>query len=55
MKHTQTKQSSTKDSKNVRIGTMSPIFEKKSDPKPKNESSKDSGRVRIGTMSPLFD
>jgi hypothetical protein len=54
MKHTQAKQPSTKDNKNVRIGTMSPVFDKKKNSTRKNESTKDSGRVRIGTMSPLF-
>ncbi|MCP4876667.1 MAG: hypothetical protein GY896_14505 [Gammaproteobacteria bacterium] len=54
MKPTQAKKPSTKDNKNVRIGTMSPVFDEKTNPKRKNTSTKDSGRVRIGTMSPLF-
>ncbi len=54
MKNTQTKQASTKDNRNVRIGGMSPVFDKKAARKRKIESTKDSGRVRIGGMSPNF-
>lgn len=54
MKKTQTKQRSTKDNNKVRIGTMSPVYDKKTDPKSTVKSTRDSGRVRIGTMSPTF-